>query len=145
MAVFTSQTGPARLPLSGTFNANPITMTAGRVAMEHFDAAAVKRLNSLGDSVRATLRDVITEAGADASVTGAGSMFRIHLTARAPRNYREAYVDKQRKARLDRFLSVLLERGVMLANTGTGMLSTVMGDEEVDHLRRAVRCSLEMR
>lgn len=145
MGVFTSQTGPARLPLSGTFNANPITMTAGRVAMEHFDAAAVKRLNSLGDSVRATLREVITEAGADASVTGAGSMFRIHLTSRAPRNYREAYVDKQRKARLDRFLSALLERGVMLANTGAGMLSTVMGDEEVDHLRRAVRCGLEMR
>lgn len=144
MEVFTSQSGPARLPLSGTFNANPITMTAGRVAMEHFDAAAVKRLNALGDSVRAMLHDVITKLGVDASVTGAGSIFRIHFIAQAPRNYREAYVDKRRKARLDRFLTAVLERGVMLANTGSGMLSTVMGDEEVDQLRRAVRYGFEM-
>ncbi|SRR6266480_1406282 len=145
MSVFTARTGPARLPLSGTFNANPITMTAGRVAMEHFDAAAVRRLNALGDSIRAMLRELIAQLGADASVTGAGSMFRLHFSSQAPTNYREAYLDKERKARLDRFLSDLLAHGVMLANTGTGMLSTVMGDEEVDRLRRALRYALERR
>lgn len=143
MSVFTAKTGPARLPLSGTFNANPITMTAGRIAMERFDAAAVRRLNALGDTIRAMLRELIAELGADASVTGEGSMFRIHLCSLAPTSYREAYLDEQRKARLDRFLKDLADQGVMLANTGTGMLSTVMGEEEVDWLRRAVRYGLE--
>jgi glutamate-1-semialdehyde 2,1-aminomutase len=34
-------------PHSGTFSANPISMTAGLAAMEQFDKAAVKRLNEL--------------------------------------------------------------------------------------------------
>jgi len=143
MSVFAARTGPARLPMSGTFNANPITMTAGRIAMEHFDAAAVKRLNELGIAIRGMLCDLIAEIGADASVTGAGSMFRIHLCSQAPASYREAYMDKARKARLDHFLTDLLDCGVMLANTGAGMLSTVMGDEEADRLRHAVRHGLE--
>lgn len=142
MAVFTASNGPAKLPMSGTFNANPITMTAGRLAMEHFDAAAVQKLNLLGDRVRSTLREVISEIGVDASVTGAGSMFRLHVFSPAPTNYREAYVDGARKARLNNLLNELLERGIMLANTGTGMLSTVMGEREVTLLRDAVRDSL---
>lgn len=144
MGVFTSQNGRVRLPLSGTFNANPVTMTAGRIAMEHFDSSAVGRLNSLGESIRTMLREVITEFGANASVTGAGSLFRIHFTSPAPRNYREAYLDKERKARLDRFLSALFDRGVMLTNTGAGMLSTAMGEEEGEQLRHAVRYGLEI-
>jgi len=52
-------------------------------------------------------------------------------------------MDKARKARLDHFLTDLLDCGVMLANTGAGMLSTVMGDEEADRLRHAVRHGLE--
>lgn len=143
MSVFTAKMGPARLPLSGTFNANPITMTAGRLALEHFDATAVRRLNALGDVVRAMLCEVIAELGAEASITGAGSMFRIHFSSQAPTNYREAYLDKEKKARLDRLLADLLERGVMLTNTGAGMLSTVMGEEEVDRLVRAARYALE--
>ncbi len=143
MSVFAANGGPARLPMSGTFNANPITMTAGRVAMEHFDAAAVRRLNALGDATRAMLRELITELGAEASVTGAGSMFRFHFSSQAPTSYRTAYLDKQKKARLVRFLSDLLDQGVMLADTGAGMLSTVMREEEVDRLRRAARYSLQ--
>jgi glutamate-1-semialdehyde 2,1-aminomutase len=143
MSVFAAKAGPARLPMSGTFNANPITMTAGRIAMEHFDNGAVRRLNALGDAIRTMLRQVIAEVGADASVSGAGSMFRIHLCSQVPTSYRMAYIDKQRKARLDHFLTDLLDAGVMLANTGAGMLSTVMGEEEADRLRLAVRRSLQ--
>jgi glutamate-1-semialdehyde 2,1-aminomutase len=111
--------------------------------MEHFDAGAVRKLNLLGDRVRSDLREVISEIGADASVTGAGSMFRLHVCSPAPSNYREAYVDGSRKARLNKLLNHLLERGIMLANTGTGMLSTVMGDREVTLLRDAVRDGLQ--
>jgi glutamate-1-semialdehyde 2,1-aminomutase len=143
MSVFDSKRGPARLPMSGTFNANPITMTAGRIAMEHFDQASVRRLNVMGDAVRAMLREVIAEVGEEACVTGAGSMFRIHLRSQVPTSYRTAYMDAQAKARLECFLTDVLDAGVMLANTGAGMLSTVMGDEEADRLRSAVRNGLE--
>ena len=35
------------LPHSGTFSANPVTMTAGLAAMKDFDQAAVTKLNQL--------------------------------------------------------------------------------------------------
>ena len=38
-------------PYSGTFSANPISMTAGHIAMK-FDREAVERLNKLGDRAR---------------------------------------------------------------------------------------------
>ena len=39
-------------PYSGTFSANPISMTAGHIAMRDFDREAVNRLNKLGDRAR---------------------------------------------------------------------------------------------
>ena len=66
-------------PFSGTFSANPVTMTAGRVAMELFDREAVDRLNQLGDYSRLKISEAIESVGANACVTGAGSMFRVHL------------------------------------------------------------------
>ena len=43
MQVFTNSEQGVRLPHSGTFSANPVTMTAGLVAMRHFDQQAVVR------------------------------------------------------------------------------------------------------
>ena len=47
--------GPAPFPHYGTFSANPITLTAGSIAMEHFDNAAVVKLNTLADCTRTSL------------------------------------------------------------------------------------------
>jgi glutamate-1-semialdehyde 2,1-aminomutase len=142
MAVFASGEKGLRLPQSGTFSANPITMTAGLVAMQHFDKDAVARLNRLGDRVREGLAQAIDESGIRACVTGAGSLFRVHLRAAAPRNYRAAYLDDADKKRLGQFVNGMLERGIILTNTGTGMLSTAMAETQVDQLQDAAHATL---
>ena len=48
-----------RLPQSGTFSANPMTMTAGHATMTHFDAEAVHRLNKLGRMARLRIGEAI--------------------------------------------------------------------------------------
>jgi len=63
-------------PHSGTFSANPVTMTAGRTAMELFNQKAIKRLNRLGDLVRRKIQAAIDRAGIRACVSGSGSLFR---------------------------------------------------------------------
>ena len=73
-------------PHSGTFSANPVTMTAGYTAMKLFDAAAVLKLNALTSKAIQQLEEVIKMADIPASITGAGSMFRIHLTAKPSNN-----------------------------------------------------------
>ncbi|PCI33984.1 MAG: aspartate aminotransferase family protein [Alphaproteobacteria bacterium] len=127
-----------RLPHSGTFSANPVTMTAGRVAMELFDAEAVTRLNKLGDYARASLTDAIKVADVPACVTGAGSLFRLHLKADAPRNYRDAHPTANEKAALSSLIDLLYDDGIMMIHTAAATLSTPMGTPEIDRLAESM-------
>jgi glutamate-1-semialdehyde 2,1-aminomutase len=125
-------------PHSGTFSANPITMTAGLAALELFDRDAVARLNALGERARRQIAEAIAVSGVRASVTGAGSMFRIHLKPDPPRDYREAYVDA-REARLTRSLvDRLFHAGILMIDTASGTLSTPMAQAEIDRLSDAL-------
>ena len=121
-------------PHSGTFSANPLVMAAGRTAMDLYDREAVARLNALGDRARRQIAEAIVESGYPASVTGAGSIFRIHMTPKAPTTYREAYVDPNRAKRTKALLDYAFEHGVMLINTCSGALSTAMTEREIDTL-----------
>lgn len=121
-------------PQSGTFSANPITMVAGRVSMEMFDHAVVKRLNKLADRAREQIADAIRIADIPACVTGGGSMFRVHMKAKAPTNYREAFVTTEEAQRTKVLLDHLFDNGFMLINSCSGALSTPMTEKEIDNL-----------
>jgi glutamate-1-semialdehyde 2,1-aminomutase len=138
MNVFAPRPGGAALPHSGTFSANPLTMTAGRVALERFDAEAVARLNALGRLARSRIEEAIAVAGVPAAVTGRASMFRIHLKPEAPTDYRSTWVDAGEAKRLHAFLDAVFDAGILLLATGTGMLSTPMTGAEIDRLADAV-------
>jgi len=142
MAVFAGGAAGLRLPHSGTFSANPITMTAGLAAMQRFDAGAVERLNALGHAARSRIAEAIRIARAAASVTGAGSLFRIHMKPEPPTDYRAAFPTPVEKAALGRFVDGLLDAGVLIIGTAMGVLSTPMGEAEIDRLAEAVLASL---
>ena len=125
---------PVLFPHAGTFSANPITMVAGLTAMRAFDQTAVAKLNQLGDLARTRLTEAINIAGVPACVTGAASMFCIHMKETPPSNYREAYVGGKEKTLRQAFLDYMLDHGILLINTCTGMLSTPMTSTEIDVL-----------
>jgi len=143
MSVMDPRTKPLLLPSSGTFSGNPVSMTAGLVAMEHFGPDAVVRLNRLADRAVTGIREAIDATGARACVTGGGSMFRVHLKEQAPANYREAYLDEAEKRRLNVLLDHLFGAGVIMINTCSATISTAMGEAEIDALVDAVRTGLE--
>ena len=130
-------------PHSGTFSANPITMTAGLTALKLYDEAAVLRLNALAKRAMDGIEAAIAETGATACVTGAGSMFRVHFKATAPRNYREAFMTAEENARLKIMLDHLFENGFMMINTCTATLSTAMTEVEIDALVAAMKGGFE--
>jgi len=122
-------------PLSGTFSANPMTMTAGRVAMELFDNNAVAKLNYITQLAIEQIREAVKIADVPVSITGAGSMFRIHLRQSPPTTYREAYQSKEITALIDRLLDYLLiNEKIIMINTCSCMFSTVISQKEVDRL-----------
>ena len=130
-------------PHSGTFSANPITMTAGLVSMKLFDRNAVLKLNNLADYARDSLNEAIKIADVHVCVTGEGSMFRIHMKETAPVSYRDGYVTPAEAALTKTLLDHLFDDGIMMINTCTGVLSTVMKEKEIDRLAEAVLSGLK--
>lgn len=126
-------------PHSGTFSANPITMTAGYTAMKLFDKEAVLKLNALTEKAINQLNEVIKRVDVPVSITGAGSMFRFHLTQEPPKTYREAYQDKETNAVINELLDYLyFKENVLMINTFACMFSTVMTQIEIDKLTEGI-------
>jgi len=126
-------------PHSGTFSANPITTTAGRVAMELFNEEAVLKLNALTQKAIDQIWEAIKLADVPVSITGAGSMFRVHLKASPPKTYREAFQTKESTAVQKKLLDYLfMNEKIMMVNTCTCMFSTALTQKEVDKLSEAM-------
>ena len=129
-------TGPV-LSHSGSFNANPVVMAAGAATLEQLTPEEYARLNGLGERVREGVRRLLAEMEVPGQVTGMGSLFGIHLTARPVRRYRDvAAVDPELRRRV--FLG-LLNEGVLLASQLVGCVTAPMGPEEADSLVEALR------
>ena len=121
-------------PHSGTFSANPVTMTAGLVSMTLFDQTAVTNLNRLADTARANIAEAIQVADIPACVTGGGSMFRIHMKAEIPTTYRAAYMTPKESKIIQVLLDHLFDNGIIMINTCSGTLSTAMTLKEIEIL-----------
>ncbi|AZO54354.1 aspartate aminotransferase family protein [Mesorhizobium sp. M8A.F.Ca.ET.208.01.1.1] len=144
MDVMNPLNGPAPFPHSGTFSANPITMTAGLVAMQMFDRDAVASLNSLADRARAGIAEAIKIADVPACVTGAGSMFRIHLKGTAPTSYRSAFAGPKEQNCISALLDHFFSNGLLMIETCSGLLSTPMTEAEIDRLSEVVLDGLRL-
>ncbi len=143
MNVMNPLADPVLFPHSGTFSANPITMTAGLTAMELFDAAAVDRLNGLASRAIDGIREAIRSTGVTACVTGGGSLFRVHLKESPPLDYREAFATPHENRQLARLLDHLFEEGMLMINTCAAAISTPMTEVEIDLLVAAMKRGFE--
>ncbi len=130
-------------PHSGTFSANPISIGAGLAAMEKYNASEIERLNGMAKVAIKKIEDVIRQTGVAASVTGTGSMFRVHLKPKAPRNYREAYLSPEENVRLKALLGHMFDEGIILINSCSAALSTPMRESDIDVLVGAFRRGFE--
>ncbi len=130
-------------PHSGTFSANPITMTAGLVSMDHFTPEAVTQVNALATRAMEGINEAIAQTGVKACVTGGGSMFRVHLKEHAPHNYREAYTTAEENARLLILLDHLFEEGFLMINTCAAVMATTLTNDHIDSLVASLKSGFE--
>lgn len=138
MAVFDHTKGKPAVSHGGTFSANPLTMAAGLAAMRAYDAAAIGRLNRMGDDLRGAANGAFRERGMPAQMTGLGSLFRLHLSAASITDYRSCYQTAAQKAAISAIQFGLLERGYLLTPNCSGALSTPMTDTDIRDLTAAV-------
>jgi glutamate-1-semialdehyde 2,1-aminomutase len=69
---------PGPLAHPGTYNANPVTMTAGAATLDRLDPAAYDRLDALGAALAAGMDAAVERQDAPLAITRAGSLLQIH-------------------------------------------------------------------
>lgn len=137
----TDPRGPGIMTQSGTFNANPLTMSAGVHALRKLTPAAIERLNANGDDLRAWINTECARLGLPLVAGGYGSLVQLHVGADLPTSYRQART--RRVEPLTALFYLLMERGVFTAPSRViAALSTAMGDTQLQELREAVGSSL---
>jgi glutamate-1-semialdehyde 2,1-aminomutase len=143
MSVFDPTQGQIKAPHGGTFNANPVTMVAGAVAMSKLTEAEHERLDRLGETVRGKIADTLDRHGVPGQVMGAGSLFYIHLHDRPLTDYRSMILSRQEQAFATRLHRAMLANGIFMSTSLAGCLSTPMGEDEIDAFVEALGRSLE--
>ena len=127
----------------GTFNANPVTMSAGLATMKQLTPPVFEHLDRMGNELRGRIQEVIDRKEFPAQVMGKGSLFWIHLTDRELTDYRTFVSSHHDWSGSDYFAHHMLDRGIVCINRDFGCLSTPMGDRELDLYVEALEESLD--
>lgn len=97
---------------AGTFNGNPISVTAGLNTLKQLDSNFYRDLNQKGNYMRGGIQDILDDHGLDFNVAGLSSMFQLYFTDKEVWNYEDAKssdVDK-----FGRYFHSLLDSGVFI-------------------------------
>jgi len=142
MSVF-DHTGDLKVHHGGTFNANPVTMTAGLETMKQMTPEAFERLNALGDYIRERLTRMFHDRGIAAQVCGRGSLFIAHLDDGELVDYRSLRGFSRTSPIYGGLCHEMLKRGIIISPRGIfGCLSTPMREPEADAFVEALDESL---
>lgn len=143
MSVFDHTANP-KVHHGGTFNANPVTMTAGLETMKQMNENAFDRLNRLGDLIRERLARMLRDRAIKAQVRGAGSLFLVHLTDDELIDFRSLRGFSRTNPAYGELCHKMLQRGIIISPRGLfGCLSTPMSEAEVDAFVEALDRSLQ--
>jgi glutamate-1-semialdehyde 2,1-aminomutase len=142
MAVFDPRGGKARVPHGGTFSANPVTMVAGYVSMAKLSEQEAARLDALGAYVREGLAEALDGARVPGQITGAGSLFGVHLHDRPLSDYQSWEGSPEDGKKRAAVADAMFGHGAVLAPSLTGCLSTPMTETEANALIDAFSAAL---
>jgi len=143
MEVF-DHTKKARVHHGGTFNANPVSLTAGLATMKRLTPQSFERLNGLGDYLRSRLAELFKKKRIKAQVTGMGSLFYFHPTDRELTDYRSLVERVKDGGFYNQLAHLMLARGIIVSpGLGFGCLSTPMEEKDVEAFVEALYSSLK--
>ena len=138
MALYDPTGGAPAIPQSGTYNGNPIVMSAGLATLRTMTEDAYQAIHGRTRRLAGGLEQAFARAGVPGCVVSAGSLFQLYFLPRPPRDYREAARDDRER---QRWLSFRLLNGGLVTRRG-GNVSLPMTDAHVDRLVEGVGAAL---
>lgn len=109
---------------SGTFNANPVTMTAGAVAVRELTPARIAGMDRLAALLKDGLVAAAATRGLPFSVRHVGSLLNVFFTDSPP----DDITARDDHDEIRKYHVACLNRGLMIASRGMFVISTVMDE-----------------
>jgi glutamate-1-semialdehyde 2,1-aminomutase len=128
MKVFDPSTGP-KVPSSGTFSANPITLTAGFNSLNKLNKETYEQIDSRAQAVENHLNKISKQFGFPVRMTRAGSVFNLHFVENEISQYFDLRTENK-KMKNDFYLS-MYNQGIMMAARGMCCTSTPMNNKDI--------------
>ena len=128
MEVFEAKESRPKLPHGGTYNANPVSMACGKVAMQMLTKDAFQKLNNLGQAFRDGIQDVFRLMNLDAHTQGQFSVFGLSINDKSMQ-------DQSLRGQIYESTGLhyyMLKNGYWLTPGLTGVCSTIMDHSDVD-------------
>lgn len=119
---------------TGTFNGNPVTMTAGAVSVRELTVERIAAMEGLAGRLKTGLQAGAAKAGLPLSINHYGSVLNLYFSASAP----VAAMVREDGDIMERFHLAAMNHGLFMASRGMVALSTIMTEDSIDEaLERA--------
>lgn len=132
--------GQAPMDVMATYGGNSVAMAAGIACLEKLTPETHDRMNALGDATRAAIDEIGRRYGIPLHATGLGHLIGLHWAQERVVDYRTRLLDDR-----DKVINIMLalnNQGYHQTFTGFFLLSTAIGDQEIDGLLWALERSL---
>ena len=123
---------------SGTYNANPLAMTAVKTAIgKLMRDDPYGRINGYGEAIRQAIQSCMEAHGIEGTTTGMGSLVQCHFGIHGEIRRVEELVGRD-LTRQERFQSLLMDRGVFFIPGPRAYVSAVLQESDVDRTLEAI-------
>ena len=120
---------------SGTYNGNPVTMTAGLVSVRELTAERIARMEELGERLAASLERSAGQHGLPLALNRCGSLLQVYFP--------DDSATGEDADRMSAFHLAALNHGLMVASRGMICLSTVMDESLLDEAAQRADAAME--
>jgi glutamate-1-semialdehyde 2,1-aminomutase len=128
---------------AGTFNGNPVSVTAGIAMLNQLDSGFYNEMDKKGTLIRNELIDIIAYNGFDFKVAGLSSMFQIYFTNEEVYDYNSAKSADTEK--FNQYFHELLQNGVFIppSQFECCFISLMHDEEEIEKTLEIVNSALK--
>ena len=97
---------------AGTFNGNPVSITAGLAMLNQLNSDFYAESNKKGNIIRSGIQDILSDNNLDFKVVGLSSMFQLYFTDKEVYDYASAKSADTEK--FSQYFHTLLKKGVFI-------------------------------